>query len=192
MSPAASRPGTTERIVVATFELLAEQGLASITMSAVATRAGISRQTLYNHFANVDSIITAATAAHYEADLQALTGMLGTIPTGFGQLEHLVRHATAAAAQHGAMPELQHGLSPHAQQGARDYDAGIRKLIADGLERGRASGEFAEEIDVGANVILVQHLLAGAAELAAGRPDDVAAITQIAVDFLGRALGRNA
>lgn len=184
MSADPRRTDTAARITDATLALLAERGLAGITMSAIATHAGVARQTLYNHFPDVDSIVAAAMAEHHHDDLRTLAGMLATIPTAAGRLEHLVRHITVAAAQHGTVPELHHGLSPTAQQAAGEYDARVRAMIRDLLAHGRQTGELSRTIDPDQYAVLVHHLLHGAAELTAIRPDDVRAITDATIDFL--------
>ncbi len=172
MSTDRPRPDTTARITEATFALIAEHGLAGITMSAVASKAGVARQTLYNHFPDVDSILAAAMAEHHHDDLRALAGMLTTIPTATGRLEHLARHTTVTAAQHGAQPSLHHGLSPAARHAARDYDEQVRGMIRDTLTHGQHTGELAPEIDPDLHTVLIHHLLHGATELAATPPHD--------------------
>lgn len=188
MSTDQPRADTTARITEATFVLLAERGLAGITMSAIATQAGIARQTLYNHFADVDSILAAAIDQHHQDDLRTLAGMLATIPTAGGRLEHLARHTTVTAAEHGALPDLHHGLSPAARHAARDYDEQVRGMIRDALANGRRTGELAPEIDPDLHAVLVHHLLHGAAELAATSPDDLTRITDVTIDLLQAAI----
>lgn len=184
-----SRADTAARITAATFALLAEQGLAGITMSAIATRAGVSRQTLYNHFADVDSILATGLTEHHEEDLRTLSAMLATIPSAAGRLEHLVRHTTVTAAQHGTWPDVHQGLSPSARQPARDYEDRIRGLIRETLELGHDTGEFRAEIDPDLLSVLVHHVLHGVAELAADRPDDLARITDAAIALVRGATG---
>lgn len=184
MSTELPRTDTAARIIGAAFALLAEHGLAGITMSAIATQAGIARQTLYNHFSDVDSIIAAAMAAHHHDDLRILTGMLATIPTTIGRLEHLVRHATVTAAQHGTLPALHPLLSPSAQQAARDHDEEIRSMIRDSLSHGRQTGQIAPEVDPDLHAVLLHHLLHGAAELAATRPDDITRIADTTIGLM--------
>ena len=184
MSTDTARADTTARIIQATFELLAEHGLAGITMSAIATQASIARQTLYNHFPDVDSIIAAAMTAHHQDDLHALAGMLTTIPTAAGRLEHLVRHTAVTAAQHGTLPAIHQGLSPAAQHAARDHEQQIRRLIRDILTLGQQTGELAPGIDPDLYTVLVHHLLHGAAELAATHPDDLTRVSETTIDLL--------
>lgn len=184
MSTDRPRPDTTARITEATFALLAEHGLAGITMSAVASKAGVARQTLYNHFPDVDSILAAAMAEHHHDDLRSLAGILATIPTATGRLEHLARHTTVNGAQHGALPSLHLGLSPAARHAAQHYDEQVRGMIRDTLTHGQHTGELAPEIDPDLHTVLVHHLLHGAAELAATRPDDLTRITGVTIDLL--------
>lgn len=184
MSADTPRADTAARITEATFDLLAEHGLAGISMSAIATKAGIARQTLYNHFPDVDSILSSAMAQHHQDDLRTLAGMLTTIPTATGQLEHLVRHATVAAAQHGTLPALSEGLSPSAQHASRHYDEQIRGMIRDALVHGQQTGELVPTLDPDLHAVMVHHLLHGAAELAATSPDDLARITDVTIDLL--------
>lgn len=184
MSTDSPRNDTATRITAATFALLAENGLAGITMSAIAARAGVSRQTLYNHFPDVDSILAAGMAQHHDDDLRTLSAMLATIPSGGGRLEHLVRHATVTASQHGTMPDLHQGLSPTAQQAARDYDEQVRALIHDALALGQETGEFPPATDPDLQTVLIHHVLGGGAELAAARPDDLASITEMAIELV--------
>ena len=184
MSTDPTRSDTSGRITAATFALLAERGLAGITMSAIATQAGIARQTLYNHFPDVDTIVAAAVVEHHNDDLQALAAMLATIPNAAGRLEHLVRHTAVTAAQHGTLPALNQGLSPVAQHVVQHHDEQIRRMIRDVLTYGEQTGELAPATDPDLLVVLVHHLLYGAAELAATRPNDIAHITDLTIGLL--------
>jgi AcrR family transcriptional regulator len=53
---------TRQRITQAAVELHGTIGPAATTMSAVADRAGVTRATLYRHFANEDALFTACSA----------------------------------------------------------------------------------------------------------------------------------
>ena len=74
--------------------LIAEQGMSNVTISAVAERAGVSRQTVYNHFTDIDSIILAV---HERHDVMAQTGtLLRTAATAPEKIELLIRHTIGA------------------------------------------------------------------------------------------------
>ncbi len=63
---AESQRETREQIARAAAELHEEKGVAQTTVAEVARRAGVTRLTVYNHFADLGELIPAC-AAHYEA-----------------------------------------------------------------------------------------------------------------------------
>jgi AcrR family transcriptional regulator len=62
---AESQRETRDRIARATAELHEEKGVAQTTVSEIARRAGVTRLTVYNHFADLSELLPAC-AAHYE------------------------------------------------------------------------------------------------------------------------------
>ena len=59
---ARAREDTRQRLMTAGTELVMAAGSASVTMTAVAERAGVSLRTAYNHFAGVDALLGAVMA----------------------------------------------------------------------------------------------------------------------------------
>src|SRR4051794_14939076 len=57
---------TRDRIAKAAAELHEEVGVARTTVADIARRAGVTRVTVYSHFADLDALIPAC-AAHYMA-----------------------------------------------------------------------------------------------------------------------------
>jgi AcrR family transcriptional regulator len=62
---AESQRETRDRIARATAELHEEKGVAQTTVAEIARRAGVTRLTVYNHFADLGELLPAC-AAHYE------------------------------------------------------------------------------------------------------------------------------
>ena len=62
---AESQRETRDRIARATAELHEEKGVAQTTVAEIARRAGVTRLTVYNHFADLSELLPAC-AAHYE------------------------------------------------------------------------------------------------------------------------------
>lgn len=62
---AESQRETRRRIAKATAELHEEKGVAQTTVAEIARRAGVTRLTVYNHFADLSELLPAC-AAHYE------------------------------------------------------------------------------------------------------------------------------
>jgi AcrR family transcriptional regulator len=78
-TPADATPSTTDRLLDATEQLLAEKGIRATTMIDVAERAGVSRAWLYRKFADKPALVGAAIIrlieaswAKSRADLSAL------------------------------------------------------------------------------------------------------------------------
>jgi AcrR family transcriptional regulator len=61
---AESQRETHDRIATATVELHEEKGVAKTTVAEIARRAGVTRLTVYNHFADLSELLPAC-AAHY-------------------------------------------------------------------------------------------------------------------------------
>ena len=168
-----------DRILHAAIELMAERGIAGITMSAVASAANVARQTLYNHYPDVESVVFAATNAHQRESIEHLTQVLSTIDSPSSRIEHLVRHAAALAA-HGH-PSVRDGFSPQVAELLVAHDHEQRRLIATALRDGMARREFREDIDVERDSVLLQRMIEAVGELVAASPDETTAVVVTAV-----------
>jgi AcrR family transcriptional regulator len=85
---AAVKPGLRERqrqarseaILQAAFALIAEEGYESLTMEGLAERVGISRQTLYHHFASKEHIVLQAILSLMAQGLKAIEEIDPALP----------------------------------------------------------------------------------------------------------------
>ena len=157
--------------MAATFALSAERGFSAVTMSAVAGHAGVARQTLYNHFPDVESIVVAAYELHHQENLARLNHTLAAVNGAAEKLEQFIRYQVAAVA-HGHQGLVhESSLSPAAQQRVRLLHEQIADTIAGVLAHGVQTGVFRSDLDVEAAAHFTLHLLAGAGELVArGEP----------------------
>jgi len=71
---------TRARITKAAIDLHCSIGPAATTMSAVADRAGVTRATLYRHFANDETLLKACSAAWRSANQAHDTAQWATVP----------------------------------------------------------------------------------------------------------------
>jgi AcrR family transcriptional regulator len=88
------------RIIETTLALIAERGGAGVTMAAIAERAGISRQTVYNHFPDISSVAEAALELHSTAMADALRQQIADAGTPADQLAAIARFTIEASAGH--------------------------------------------------------------------------------------------
>lgn len=168
-----------ERIAHATLELIMENGISGVTMSAVARRAGVARQTLYNHFQDVESILYTTMDAHQSESLETLRRHLVSLDTATAKLEHLIRH-TAAVAAHGH-PNLRHGLSARNQELITRHDLGVRKLVETTLRSGLETGEFRANIEPQRDALLLQRMIDATTELVTDQQEDPATAAAAAI-----------
>jgi len=81
---------TSERILAVAADMTAEIGWAGVTMSALAERAGVSRQTVYNEWGNRDRLAQAMV-------LRELAAFLDRVDAGFDAHPDDLREGTQAA-----------------------------------------------------------------------------------------------
>ncbi|NQW18424.1 MAG: TetR family transcriptional regulator [Chloroflexi bacterium] len=165
----------------ATLELIAHQGLGGVSMSAIAAAAGVARQTVYNHYSDVDSIVGAAFERHSAESLDSLNSLLAAIDSPAEKLDHLVRH-TAAVAEHArGANALHHGLSKSAQLALEPYDAHLRAVIESILREGIAEGLFRQDLHPQRDAVLIQHLLDGVTSLVIAETDQIPSIVKTGI-----------
>jgi AcrR family transcriptional regulator len=190
MEPGADRgPKTRGRIIEAALGLIADRGMGGVSMTAIAESAGVARQTLYNHFPDLDSIVAVSVAEHQAASLNALRTVLATIEAPEARLEHLVRQFAAAAAHHHDPAGIAYGLSPEVRSTLEKYNTAILGVISDTLRSGIDEGEFRPDLDAGRDAYLVKRVLDAAGELAAADPDGLHAVVATATRTVLAAVG---
>jgi AcrR family transcriptional regulator len=168
-----------DRIIEATLTLIAREGLKAVTMRRIAETAGVARQTLYNHYPDIDTIVAGAVGRHQRESIQLLDAALSVVDDPASRLEQLVRHVVSlgAHAHHGL--GIQHGLSADARATLGAYDEELDRRIRRILEEGRRAGAFRPDLSPDVDATLIRYLLGGLAELAGGAPDERAGLASI-------------
>jgi AcrR family transcriptional regulator len=147
---AESQRETRDRIAKAAAELHEEKGVAQTTVAEIARRAGVTRLTVYNHFADLSELIPAC-SAHYMAlhpppDLGSALALSepgervrATLAAQYGWYREVEPMFGKLFADRASVPELDRYLE-------RDVDR-IQAELADGLAAGfRARGRRAERL----------------------------------------------
>jgi AcrR family transcriptional regulator len=155
-----------EQIAMAAMELVATSGMSSLTMSAIAHKAGISRQTLYRYYPDIESVLTAAitSSTSLETHLEALTAE----GTPGEQLDALVEMILqGAAAGHPSPTTYEQSLPPQAREAARQHALQVEQQVAEIIQRGLADGSFSTELDPKIDGAILYRLIMAAYDLAA-------------------------
>ena len=160
----------------AALTLIAREGLGAVTMRSVAESAGIARQTLYNHYPDIDSIVAAALRRHNEESIQLLDSALRTMDDPSGKLEQLVRHVVSIGVHSHHAPGIEHALSADARATLGDYHDAVDRVIREVLDEGLTRGAFRTDLSPDLDATLVRRMLDGLAERAGRTPDQAADI----------------
>jgi AcrR family transcriptional regulator len=163
--------------------LIAERGLASVTMSQIAERTGIGRATLYRYFPDVDTILLAWHERQVAAHLTQLTEVCDTAATA-DRIESVLR-AYAFMLHHREGSDLAAALhrAEHVAAARQHLHDFIRDLLAEAAQAGALRADIPP--DELASYCL--HALSAASTLAA--PAAVTRLVTITLDGL-RATGR--
>ena len=158
-----------DAILDAVEELLARR--AHTTMSAVARQAGVSRVTLYAHFATWQEVLEAAVARAVDRTMAALRAAEPDEGPADEAVDRMVGAAWQHLARYGAMAQaVSEVMNPEAV--ARTHHA-AHQTIGALVERGQREGSFRTDVPAGWLVTACIALIHTCAdEVRAGRIDD--------------------
>lgn len=189
-----------QEIVAAALEVFAERGFAATRLDDVASRAGVSKGTLYLYFPNKEELFKAVIRAAIVPNLELAERMLAEAQgPSFAILETLLNTIAARILRTrvAVIPKLIIAEAGNFPDLARFYyDEVIRRgfaVLAALLARGIERGEF-RPVDIDATVrliiapMLMSALWRSAFEAVEGRPLDVAGLVRTHLDHLRRAL----
>ena len=156
------RERTREKIFAALAELLETQSFESVTFSKIAAAAEGGRTAMYNHFPDRETLLVEYAiyeTTDYIAQLRA--GVSDSATPRDAVIAYIHTQLDLNVSFH--VPQTSGGatLSPATAARMRDHvvmiEDVLRTIVADGV----ASGDFAEDIDVGATVRIINGLLVG-------------------------------
>ncbi|MEJ2022336.1 MAG: TetR/AcrR family transcriptional regulator [Maritimibacter sp.] len=158
-------PRQKQRIIASTLELIESGGMASASIASIAAAAGISRQTIYNHFPDVSAVIEAAVMAHIEAVNAHLGELIGGASDLDAKLVLLVAFMVDMAHPDHMMLPLDAALPAEARQRLDAAAEVPRQMLSDALvsETGRSDPALAD---------LIWSMAETGAATAARYPDD--------------------
>ncbi|HYZ00320.1 MAG TPA: TetR/AcrR family transcriptional regulator [Candidatus Binatia bacterium] len=158
--------------------LVAQHGLASVTMSQIADQTGIGRATLYKYFPDVEAILVAWHERQIAAHLQELARIRDRVADPRGRLEAVLQaYADNQHEHHGTeLAALLHrgGHMARAEQQLLDF-------VRDLLDEARKSGDVRGDIAAGELAAYCVHALQAARTL----PSRAAVRRLVAVTLAG-------
>jgi AcrR family transcriptional regulator len=150
-----------DRIIAAAMALIAEKGLAAVTISGVAKGAGVARQTVYNHFVDVDAIVVAVQRQHDPTNAAHMDALLETAGSPKEMIELYVRHSIASHGPGGDAMALRFSLGPDAREEMDAHRAEAREFLASIVEAGVRDGSFSSDLNPLVSASLINGMLSG-------------------------------
>lgn len=173
------RRAVRDAVLDATARLVAEHGLASVTMSKIAAETGIGRATLYKYFPDVEAILLAWHERQARAHLEQLARVRDQ-PGGPGQRLEAVLEAYARMT-HGRPHGTDLSALLHRGEHIAHAHEHLTLLIEDLLTEAARSGDVRGDVTPGELATYCLHALAAARDL----PSDAAVRRLVAVILTG-------
>ena len=143
---------TTTRILDAAYEEFSLVGIGRASMEDVARRAGVSRQTVYRHVSNKDSLVERVMrrefqrhAQRYVADLECADSAVDRVVGGYVSTIHAIRNDPLLTSI--LTGELDALVSSMAES-AEHVLSMARTFLTMILQLERAAGEIADDVDL--------------------------------------------
>ena len=161
------RSRTVHGILGAAMQIVMEEGVAGLSMSAIAERAGVSRQTLYSYYPDVEAVLAGVVAMGDEGDAELIERLQDENDARLALGSFVDAMVATAASGHPsptaltvALPvTLRRALAEHAQQ--------TERLVVELLRRGQEDGSFRADLDPALDGRLLFRATLAVAELAA-------------------------
>jgi AcrR family transcriptional regulator len=158
----AHRHAIGEAILDATATLVAERGLASVTMSQIAQETGIGRATLYKYFADVDTILAAWHERHVSAHVRQLVEARDGAGAAWARLDAVL---TAFARISRDQPRTDLAAALHRGAHVTRAEQHLRGLVRDLLVEAVAVGDVRADVEPDELVGYCLHALTAAGGL---------------------------
>jgi AcrR family transcriptional regulator len=146
-----------------TAALVAEHGLASVTMSRIAAETGIGRATLYKYFPDVEAILIAWHERHVDRHLRELAGIRDQAGDAGEQLEAVLGAYALIAYHRPKGTEL--AALVHRGEHLGRAEQRLTSLFADVLANAAEAGGVRDDIDPGELAVYCLHALTAAGGL---------------------------
>lgn len=135
-----------EAIAASALSLIVEHGAPALTMAAIASAAGISRQTLYRYYRDVDAVLVGVAELIASHD-ELFEATVAEQRDPAAQLDLIVRTIVSVGG-HGAdgSATLRAALPPDAREVLTRHEIRIRQLLTNVLIAGVEEGTFRSEL----------------------------------------------
>ena len=174
-----------DHIIDAAVKVIVDRGAGNFSMSALAKEAGISRQTLYNYFHDLDTILVAYVERQAVREEAGLRASLETVEGPSEKLDVFVRSIVRHLVQQRHGLDLRAIMGPGFGDHGDDHADQVVELLSKILRNGVDAAVFREEIGE-PEIPSMLILMLGSLQPLVAHGADVDRIEERSVDFVRR------
>jgi AcrR family transcriptional regulator len=182
----ARRLRTAERIALVGAAIIDREGIAGLTMSRLADESGVSRQTLYKYYADVDAVLEGI-AAIGAVGVRELALAVAAEDDAHRALRLFVQAVLAAAAAgHPSPMALAAAVPATSREAMRGHEEAAENIVIELVRRGQAEGAFRADAEPELDGRLIYRTTLAAHDLAARPGADVDRLAEHVAESLYR------
>lgn len=167
----APEPSARRRILDATYSLVEERGMAQVSMTAIADKAGVSRQTVYNNFPDVETAMLGYVLDELARTATRIEQTLSTLRDPENQIRSFVTELIRRFAQQDFQVSIQAAMSPTAVEAIEEATWPLRTMLEEILAEGVETGQFVSHIASERLATLLFQMTVGVGHLALSGAD---------------------
>lgn len=167
----AQEPSARRRILDATYSLVEERGMAQVSMTAIADKAGVSRQTVYNNFPDVETAMLGYVLDELARTAIRIEQTLSTLRDPENQIRSFVTELIRRFAQQDFQVSIQAAMSPTAVEAIEEATWPLRTMLEEILVEGVETGQFVSHIASERLATLLFQMTVGVGHLALSGAD---------------------
>ena len=164
-------PSARRRILDATYSLVEERGMAQVSMTAIADKAGVSRQTVYNKFPDVETAMLGYVLDELARTATRIEQSLSTLRDPENQIRSFVTELIRRFAQQDFQVSIQAAMSPTAVEAIEEATWPLRTMLEEILAEGVETGQFVSHIASERLATLLFQMTVGVGHLALSGAD---------------------
>lgn len=161
-----------EKIIAATLNVVQRDGFSQLNVSSIAEEAGLTRQTIYNHFPDVESIVSEAIDQHIQAMETHLLDAINSVAGFENKLLAVAELLFAVASSDHRQVSLEMGLSGEQRQRLTEQTNTIKSALLTPLNEILSEQSANPPQNPRALIDILWGMIEGAAEASRDHPAD--------------------
>lgn len=161
-----------EKIIAATLNVVQRDGFSQLSVSRIAEEASLTRQTIYNHFPDVESIVSEAIDQHIQAMETHLLDAINSVAGFENKLLAIAELLFAVASSEHRQVSLEMGLSGEQRQRLTEQTNTIKSALLTPLNEVLSEQSANPPQNPRALIDILWGMIEGAAEASRDHPAD--------------------